>query len=154
MSTVAERVTRNARDRDPMERLIEGLNQDLRGEYQAAIMYRLFGSTVQGPHRKELRAFFLGEIPGELAHAQLLSDKIAALGGAPAGEAAPVTMVSEPDAMLTVALQAEIETIERYIQRRAEAEAAGEHGLAVELDTLIADETRHRDELRQMLAHW
>lgn len=154
MYTVAERASITPRTSDAVQRLIDGLNEDLRGEYQAAIMYRLFGSTVQGPHRRELRAFFLAEIPDELAHAQLLSDKIAALGGEPAGEAAPVNLVNEPDAMLTVALQAEIETIGRYVQRRAQAEAAGEHGLAVELDGLIADETRHRDELRQMLARW
>jgi bacterioferritin (cytochrome b1) len=38
--------------------LIDGLNQDLRGEFQAVIMYRLHASMVQGPCRQELRAFF------------------------------------------------------------------------------------------------
>jgi bacterioferritin len=56
--------------------------------------------------------------------------------------------------MLEAALKAELETIERYVKRRKEAEAAGEHGLAAEFDTIIADETNHRDELRQMLARW
>ena len=32
------------------------------------------------------------------------------------------------------------------------AEAAGEIGLAADFDTLLADESNHRDELRQMLA--
>jgi hypothetical protein len=40
------------------------------------------------------------------------------------------------------------------IKRRKQAEAAGEHGLAAEFDTLIVDESKHRDELRQMLARW
>jgi bacterioferritin len=56
--------------------------------------------------------------------------------------------------MLEAALKAEVETIDRYVKRRAQAEAAGEHGLASEFDTIIADESNHRDELRQMLARW
>jgi bacterioferritin len=139
---------------DKKKRLIEGLNEDLRGEFQAIIMYRLYASMVQGPYRQELRAFFANEIPEELAHAQILADKIAALGGTPAAVPAPVTVVAEAKAMLEAALKAEVETIDRYVKRRSEAEAAGEHGLASEFDTLIADETHHRDELQQMLARW
>jgi len=134
--------------------LIDGLNDDLRGEFQAVIMYRLYASMVQGPYRQELRTFFANEIPEELGHAQILADKIAALGGTPAATAATVPVVSEPKAMLQAALKAEVETIERYVQRRKQAEDAGEHGLAAEFDTIIADETNHRDELQQMLARW
>jgi bacterioferritin len=137
-----------------LQKLIDGLNDDLRGEFQAVIMYRLYASMVQGPFRQELRTFFSAEIPEELAHAQLLADKIAALGGTPAAEPAPVKVVSEPKAMLEAALEAEVETIERYFRRRAQAEAAGEYGLAADFDTLLADESNHRDELKQMLARW
>lgn len=136
------------------QRLLDGLNQDLRGEFQAVIMYRIYASLVQGPYRQELRSFFANEIPEELGHAQILADKIAALGGTPAAEAAPVTVVTEARQMLEAALKAEVETIDRYVTRRREAEEAGEHGLAAEFDTIIADETNHRDELRQMLARW
>ena len=66
-----------------IEKLVEGLNVDLRGEFQAVIMYRLYASMVQGPYRQELRSFFSAEIPEELAHAQILADKISALGGTP-----------------------------------------------------------------------
>jgi bacterioferritin len=137
-----------------MQDLIDGLNQDLRGEFQAIIMYRLYASMVQGPWRQELRAFFASEIPEELAHAQLLADKISALGGLPSAEPAPVKVVTEPKAMLQAALEAELETIDRYLKRREQAEAAGEYGLAADFDTLISDESNHRDELRQMLARW
>lgn len=139
---------------DTQARLIEGLNDDLRGEFQAVIMYRLYASMVQGPYRQELRNFFAAEIPEELGHAQLLADKIAALGGTPAATPSPVKVVTDAKAMLETALNAEVETIDRYVQRREQAEAAREYGLAAELDTIIADETRHRDELRQMLARW
>ena len=55
---------------DSKAQLIEGLNEDLKGEFQAIIMYRLYASMVQGPYRQELRAFFANEIPEELRHAQ------------------------------------------------------------------------------------
>jgi bacterioferritin len=139
---------------DVQTQLLEGLNEDLRGEFQAVIMYRLYASLVQGPYRQELRNFFAAEIPEELTHAQLLADKIVALGGTPAAVPAPVTVVSDPKQMLEAALKAEVETIDRYVRRRAQAEQAKEYGLATELDTVIADETKHRDELRLMLARW
>ncbi|MBA3558443.1 MAG: ferritin-like domain-containing protein [Gemmatimonadaceae bacterium] len=134
--------------------LIDGLNEDLRGEFQAVIMYRLYASMVQGPYRQELRTFFANEIPEELAHAQVLADKISAMGGTPAATAAPVKVVMEAKEMLEAALEAEIQTLARYVQRRKQAEDAGQHGLASEFDTLIADESNHRAELRQMLARW
>ena len=134
--------------------LIAGLNEDLRGEFQAVIMYRLFASMVQGPYRQELRTFFADEIPEELMHAQILADKISAMGGVPAAEPSKVKVVLEAKEMIQVALDAEIETIARYVKRRKQAEDAGEHGLAAQFDDLIMDETHHRDELQQMLARW
>ena len=144
----------STRSANATDQLLRGLNEDLRGEFQAVIMYRLYASMVQGPYRQELRAFFANEIPEELAHAQILADKIAAMGGTPAAEPAPVPVVTEAKAMLEAALSAEEETIERYVERRQQAEEAGEHGLAAQFDDIIADETNHRDELRQMLARW
>lgn len=139
---------------DAARKLLEGLNEDLRGEFQAVIMYRLYASMVQGPYRQELRTFFANEIPEELMHAQILADKISAMGGTPAAEAAPVRVVPEAKQMLQAALEAEVETIDRYVRRRAQAEAAKEYGLAAQFDDIIADETHHRDELQQMLARW
>lgn len=136
------------------QKLIDGLNEDLRGEFQAVIMYRLYASLVQGPYRQELRTFFANEIPEELTHAQILADKIASMGGTPAAEAAPVKVVFDAKEMLQEALKAEVATLERYVLRRKEAEDAGEFGLAIHFDDLIADETNHRDELKQMLARW
>ncbi|HEX2219783.1 MAG TPA: ferritin-like domain-containing protein [Gemmatimonadales bacterium] len=151
---MATRTEQQPRTKDARQALLDGLNEDLRGEFQAVIMYRLYASLVQGPWRQDLRAFFTNEIPEELAHAQIIADKIAALGGTPATEPAPVKVVRDAKAMLETALAAEEETITRYVRRRDEATEAGEHGLAVNFDDIIADETNHRDELRQILARW
>jgi bacterioferritin len=134
--------------------LIAGLNVDLAHEYAAVIQYRTYASAVSGPHRQELRAFFTGEIADELGHAQLLADKIISLGGQPTVVPAKVKYTEDAKEMLQNSLADEVATIERYIERRRQAEELGEAGLAVALDDVIADETGHRDELRQVLKHW
>jgi bacterioferritin len=151
---MATRTEQPPKTKDAVAELLDGLNEDLSGEFQAIIMYRLYASLVQGPWRQDLRAFFSNEIPEELAHAQILADKIAALGGTPVTTPSPVKVVKDAKAMLETALAGEIETIERYVRRREQATSCGEHGLAVRLDDIIADETNHRDEIRQILARW
>ena len=136
------------------EELIEGLNTDLGFEYAAIITYRTYASQIQGQTRVELRGFFESEIPDEMNHAQILADKIVALGGRPVTEAKPVKSATTPKEMLQNALQDEIDTIERYVERRKQAEEVGEYGLAVDLDDLISDESKHRDEINMILKRW
>jgi bacterioferritin len=134
--------------------LITGLNEDLAHEYASIIQYRTFASTVRGPHRLTLRPLFTGETADELAHAELLADAIVALGGTPTVDPAPVAVAEGPEEMLQQVLEAERAALARYVERHRQAEALGEHALAVALDTVIADETRHRDELHLVLAGW
>jgi bacterioferritin len=137
-----------------VKELIDGLNEDLAAEYQAVVMYRTYAALVTGPHRPELRAFFEGEIPDELGHAALLADKIVALGGTPGVAVAPVPMAKDNHEMLENALQAEVDTIERYTRRLKLAEELGEISIKVQLENLIVDESGHRDSIRRMLLDW
>ena len=134
--------------------LIDGLNEDLAAEYQAVIMYRTYASLVTGPYRQELRAFFESEIPDELEHAAFLADKIVALGGDPTTDVPAVPEARDNRQMLENALEAEVETIERYTRRLDQADAAGEISVKVRLEDLIVDESRHRDDIRRMLKGW
>ncbi len=136
------------------EQFLEGLNVDLAHEYAAVISYRTYASQVQGQWRMELRQFFESEIPDELGHAQLLADKIVALGGIPTTQPAPVKPARDSKEMLRNSLEDEIETIDRYVLRRRQAEALGHYGLAVEFDDLIRDESTHRDEINMILKRW
>lgn len=131
--------------------LIDGLNTDLSHEYQAIIMYNSYASMVYGMHRPTLKQFFESELPEELTHAQLLADKITALGGTPTTKPTPIELKTEPTDMLRQVLDAEAETIERYVQRREQAEEAKEYGLATELDDIIRDETEHKEETEKLL---
>jgi bacterioferritin len=131
--------------------LIDGLNTDLAHEYQAILMYNSYAALVSGIHRPMLKGFFEAELPEELTHAQFLANKITALGGMPTTEPTPLDLEREATAMLRQVLTAETETIKRYVERRKQAEAYEDYGLAAELDTIISDETRHKEETEKLL---
>src|ERR1700757_2676781 len=97
--------------------LIEGLNHDLAGEYQAILMYTHYSAKLTGPYRRELRALFQAEIGDEQGHAQFLADKIAALGGEPTTEPRPVPHANQPLEMLRHALAAEERAVAGYNAR-------------------------------------
>ena len=42
------------------QQLIDGLNEDLAGEYQAVIMYVQYAASVKGPYRQQLSQSFSG----------------------------------------------------------------------------------------------
>jgi bacterioferritin len=137
-----------------VKELIEGMNEDLAAEYQAVVMYRTYAALVTGPWRQELRGFFESEIPDELGHAGFLADKIVALGGIPTTDVKPVPIPRTNREMLENALQAEVDTIERYTIRIRQAEECGEISIKVQLENLIVDESQHRDDIRRMLMDW
>ena len=134
--------------------LLDGLNHDLSGEYQAILMYIQYSAKLTGPYRRELRALFQAEIADEQGHAQFLADKIAALGGEPTTEPRAVPRADQPREMLEHALEAEKQTIADYDERVRQAEAFGDTGLKVNLENQIADETRHKEEIERVLADW
>jgi bacterioferritin len=134
--------------------LIEGLNHDLAGEYQAIVMYIQYSAKLTGPYRRELRALFQAEIADEQGHAQFLADKIASLGGEPTTEPRAIPHADQPREMLEQALAAEKQAIADYDERLRQAEAFGDIGLRVSLENQVADETRHKEELERVLAGW
>src|SRR5580700_680883 len=93
--TESERADKRAPASVGRQALIEGLNQDLAGEYQAILMYTHYSAKLTGPFRRELRALFQAEVVDEQGHAQFLSDKIAAMNGEPTTEPRPVPHVSQ-----------------------------------------------------------
>ena len=141
----SDKPTATAVDR---QALIEGLNHDLAGEYQAIVMYIQYSAKLTGPYRRELRALFQAEIADEQGHAQFLADKIATLGGEPTTEPRAVPHADQPREMLEQALAAEKQAIADYDERLRQAEAFGDVGLKVSLENQVADETRHKEETR------
>jgi bacterioferritin len=134
--------------------LIQALNEDLAGKYQAIVMYRTYAATVIGPHRPTLRPFFAAEIPEELAHAQFLADKIASLGGVPTTTPRPVPAAGDAKRMLENMLAAEKQAIADSKQRAEQAAEIGDRGLATHLETIVEDESRHYEETEKILRGW
>jgi len=134
--------------------LIDALNGDLAGEYQAVLMYTTYAAAVTGPHRPMLRQFFSAEIPEELAHAQFLADKIASLGGRPTTTPRPVAETADAREMLVNVLAAEKQAIADYKARSEQAAAFGDKGLATHLETIVEDETSHFEETEKILRGW
>ena len=94
------------------------------------------------------------EIQDELEHAKFLAHKIVALGGTPTTQPAEVVLSEDNRELIQLALQAEKETIERYTQRIKQADAAGEVGLRVDLEQIVAEETKHKEDLERILFRW
>lgn len=136
---------------DARQALIDGLNEDLAAEYQAVIFYTVGAQLMTGANRPELKSLFESEIPDEQGHAEFLAHKVVALGGEPTTEPAPVRLGSSNRERIEIALEAEVDTISRYRQRIKQAEAAGETGLQVRLEDLVADETEHKEEMEMIL---
>lgn len=136
------------------EKLIEKLNEDLAGEYQAIIMYVTYTAAVIGPHRPILKEFFAAEVPEELGHAQFLADKIASFGATPTTVPRPVPFTTDPREMLENVLAAEKKAIADYKQRVEDALELGEKGLSIHLETIVEDETRHYEETEKILRGW
>src|SRR5690606_41927262 len=89
--------------------------------------------------------------PGDLQPAQVLAAKTTALGGTPPTQPAALDPPSSADEMLRMVLDAETETIRRYVERRKQAEAFEDYGLAADLDGIISDETKHKEETEKLL---
>lgn len=134
--------------------LIAHLNEDLSGELAAVIQYITYAAKVSGPYRPQLAAFFLQEVPDEQRHAQLLADKIVALGGEPTVRPRQVASAANNQAMLQAVLEAEQRAVADYTQRAREAEAFGDKGLAVHLEDIVADESDHAQETMRILRDW
>jgi len=136
------------------EELIRRLNDDLAQEYQAIIMYNHYSARLTGSDRPQLSGFLRAEIADELAHAQFLADKITALGGEPTTQAAPVAPAGTNQEMFRQVLAAEEKAIADYSQRVRDADAFGDVGLRVQLENIVAEETRHKEETQKILARW
>lgn len=136
------------------ETLIENLNRDLADELAAIIQYTVYSAKATGPFRPQLSAFFEEEITDEQGHAQFLSNKIVALGGDPTTTPTAVKAAHSNKELVEAVLEAEQKAVKNYTQRIQDAEEAGEKGLAIQLEDILADESNHSEETARILKDW
>ena len=133
------------------QELIKGLNADLNNEIAASLRYLLEASLMWGLAGHEAREVFQEEVADEMKHAALLADKIVALGGTPSIDPELPTPIKDAKKALQRELDYERKAVANYIERCKQADACGEIGLRIELETLIADETHHAEVIERLM---
>jgi len=133
------------------DQLIEELNKDLELEYAATIQYTQHAAVMTGPEYTTIIKEMLIHANEELAHAAILSEQIAFLGGTPTVNIESIAVSSDTKVMLEQDLQGEDIAIKRYKKRITQAESLGEYGLRRVLEDILLQEEEHKRDLQTVL---
>ena len=133
------------------EELIKLLNKDLEKEYSAAIQYINHASLMTGAQYGDIIKELKIHANEEIAHALILADQIAYLGGDPAIDVEKVSTSKDNDEMLKQDLAGEEDGIARYKERVRQAEELQEYALSQQLRNILAQEQEHAMDLEQAL---
>ena len=126
------------------QHLIEGLNEDLRREYQAVIAYVVYSQVLKGAEYMNIAKELEQHAGEEVKHALTIAKQIDYLGGEPAVEPMVVKTSNDAEEMLQFDLDNENETIRNYRERVRQCEALGEYGMAELIRTILVDEQDHQ----------
>jgi len=131
--------------------MIQLLNEDLAGEYQAIIAYTVYSQVIKGAQYTGIAQELEQHAAEELAHALKIAKQIDYLGGMPGVTPKPVKTSANPVTMLRADLENELATISRYRERIRQAEAMGEFALSEELRGIMVQEQDHAIDLSAAL---
>ncbi len=133
------------------EQMIQLLNEDLAGEYQAIIAYTVYSQMLKGAAYTDIARELEVHAGEELQHAIKIAKQIDYLGGIPSVTPKLVKTSNDPVAMLRADLENERETVGRYRERIRQAEAMGEFALSATLRAIIVQEQEHEIDLAAAL---
>jgi len=133
------------------EQMVQLLNEDLAGEYQAIIAYTVYSQVLKGAAYTDIARELEAHAGEELAHAIKIAKQIDYLGGMPGVTPLLVKTSSDPVEMLRADLENERRTVGRYRERIRQAEAMGEYGLSETLRAIIVQEQDHEIDLSAAL---
>ena len=131
------------------QELIDRLNDAMAWELAGVIQYMQAAVMVTGSAREIYREFFHESSEEAHEHAELVGDKISALGGVPTVEPAIIRQAANIDEMLEAALQLEIDALEAWEAAHAVADAANP-GTVFWIEEHVAEEQEHVDHLRKL----
>lgn len=124
--------------------LVDLLNEDLAGEYQAIISYVIYSQVLKGPQYMNIAAELELHAAEELAHALIIADQIDYLGGMPSSVPNLVKTSAKAEDMLQFDLDSENTTIARYRERVRQCEALGEYAVAEQIRDILVQEQDHQ----------
>ncbi len=133
--------------------LIDGLNHILEQEHACAIRYNTHAAMIKGPYAETVAARLREIAHDEIRHAEMLRERIVALGGEPS------MMVSTKDLkpaytledMLRINIEEEKEAIEHYLALFKNVPSSNAI-LYQTIQDLIRDEQEHLEELENLMA--
>lgn len=143
MKTEREETTLHSADQVSRADLIELLNEDLAGEYQAIISYVVYSQVLRGAEYMNIAGELEKHAAEELSHALIISQQIDYLGGMPAVLPKHVRTSEKPKEMLQFDLENEMATIRRYRERVRQCESLGEYAMAEYIREILKDEQDH-----------
>lgn len=129
--------------------LVENLNVALSYELAGVIQYMQHSFLVAGEDREVFRAFFRGQANEAHLHAEILGDKVVALGGIPTVEPAIIRQSDDLLEMLNQSLELEREAMAAYMKAWS---VCDEIDLPQKfwIEGQIADEQMHIEELEKL----
>src|ERR1017187_8222463 len=133
------------------EQMIQLLNEDLAGEYQAIIAYTVYSQMLKGAAYTDIARELELHAGEELAHAIKIARQIDYLGGMPGVTPKSVKNSNDPVEMLRADLENERTTVGRYRERICQAEVMGEFALSETLRAIIVQEQEHEIDLSAAL---
>ena len=133
------------------EQMVQLLNEDLAGEYQAIIAYTVYSQVLKGAANTDVARELELHAGEELQHAIKIAKQIDYLGGMPGVTPKPVKTSSDAVTMLRADLENERATVGRYRERIRQAEAMGEFALSETLRAIIVQEQEHEIDLSAAL---
>ncbi len=131
--------------------MIQCLNEDLAGEYQAIIAYTVYSQVLKGAAYTDIARELELHAAEELQHAIKIAQQIDYLGGMPCVIPKAVLTSTDPATMLRADLENERATVGRYRERIRQAEAMGEFALSETLRGIIVQEQEHEIDLAAAL---
>jgi bacterioferritin len=143
LKTEKEETTIHSGRQITREDLIEFLNEDLAGEYQAIISYVVYSQVLSGAEYMNIAGELEKHAAEELSHALIISEQIDYLGGMPAVLPKHVRTSQKPKEMLQFDLENEMATIRRYRERVRQCESLGEYAMAEYIREILKDEQDH-----------
>jgi len=135
-----------------VEKLVQGLQEDLAREYKAIIQYVIFSQKLDGARYMDIAEELALHAHEELDHALAIAKQLDYFGAYPIHEAKPVQVSEENEEMLWFDLQAEDETVANYRQRIRQAQELEEYALAEVLQGIVTQEQDHQIDLASALS--
>lgn len=139
---------RSSREEGPTavsrEELVNYLNEDLAGEYQAIISYVIYSQVLKGANYMNIAKELEVHATEELSHALIISKQIDYLGGMPTTAPKLVKTSKSAEDMLRFDLDNENDTIRRYRLRVRQCESLGEFAMAEQIREILIQEQDHQ----------